>query len=183
MAELLKFTKRQTRDLATAQIERRDQYLAFSMGGETFAMGIRCIKEVIQFESLTRVPRMPPFLLGVINLRGSVVPVIDLFARFGRPPLPVTRRTCVVIVEVTEAEDTAVIGVMVDNVSEVLEIGASEIEPTPAFGSDIRASFIAGVGRVGNRFVLLLDPSQVLSVEEMSELAGARGLGDDILKR
>lgn len=88
-----------------------------------------------------------------------------------------------VIVEVTEAEESAVLGVMADSVSEVLEIGASEIEPTPAFGSDIRAGFIAGVGRVGNHFVLLLDPNQVLSVEEMSALAGARGPGDDILKR
>jgi purine-binding chemotaxis protein CheW len=180
---LLKFNRRKNRDLATAEIERRDQYLAFTLGGETFAMGIGCIKEVIQFESLTQVPLMPGFLRGVINLRGSVVPVIDVFVRFGRPSLPVTRRSCVVIVEVTEAEETAVLGIMVDSVSEVLEIGASEIEPTPAFGSDIRASFIAGVGRVGNRFVLLLDPNQVLSVEEMSELAGARGPGDDILKR
>jgi purine-binding chemotaxis protein CheW len=168
---LLKFNRRKNRDLATAEIERRDQYLAFTLGGETFAMGIGCIKEVIQFESLTQVPLMPGFLRGVINLRGSVVPVIDVFVRFGRPSLPVTRRSCVVIVEVTEAEETAVLGIMVDSVSEVLELAASDIEPSPAFGTDIRAEFIRGVGKVGTRFVILLDVHHILSTDEFSALA------------
>jgi purine-binding chemotaxis protein CheW len=171
MTELLSFTKRHAQ-MATVATERRDQYLAFTMGGETFAMGIRAIKEVIQFDGLTQVPLVPPFVLGVINLRGAVVPVIDLFQRFGRPSIPVSRRTCVVILEVT-GEETAVLGVMVDNVSEVLEIAASEIEPAPAFGSDIRADFLQGVGKVGGKFVLLLDANQVLSVDEMSALASA----------
>jgi len=119
---------------------------------------------------------MPAFLRGVINLRGSVVPVIDLFARFGRPPIPVSRRTCVVILEVTEAEETAVLGIMADNVSEVLEIGASEIDPAPAFGSDIRADFIQGVGKVGGKFILLLDANRLLSVEELGALAAAHSM-------
>jgi len=176
MAGLLKFNKRKHQRLATVEIERRDQYLAFAMGGETFAVGIGAIKEVIQFDGLTQVPLMPAFLRGVINLRGSVVPVIDLFARFGRPPIPVSRRTCVVILEVTEAEETAVLGIMVDNVSEVLEIGASEIDPAPAFGSDIRADFIQGVGKVGGKFILLLDANRLLSVEELGALAAAHSM-------
>lgn len=183
MAELLKFNKRHNYALATAQAERREKYLAFTMGGETFALAIAAVKEVIQFAGVTEVPLMPPFLLGVINLRGSVVPVIDLFVRFGRPPIPVSRRTCVVILEVADAEGTSLLGVMVDNVSEVLEIGAGEIEPPPAFGSDIRADFIQGVGKVGGRFVLLLAVDQVLSVPELSALASAHGKGEpDILE-
>ena len=173
MAGLLKFNKRQRHQLDTVQAERRDQYLAFSMGGETFAMEIRSIREVIQFEGLTHVPLMPPFLRGVINLRGAVVPVIDLFVRFGRSPLPVSRRTCVVILEVTGEDGTSVLGVMVDNVSEVMEIGGSEIEPAPAFGSDIRPDFIRGVGKVGGKFILILDENQALSVDELSGLAAA----------
>ena len=173
MAEWLKFNKKQAHHLATLQEVRKDQYLAFTMGGETFAMGIRSIKEIIQFEGLTEVPLMPPFLRGVINLRGSVVPVIDLLVRFGKAPVPVSRRTCVVILEVAEAGDTAVLGVVVDNVSEVLEIAENEIDPAPAFGSGIRTDFIKGVGKPGGTFVLLLDADRVLSVEEMGDLATA----------
>ena len=172
MAELIKFSKRQTQALATAPVESREQYLAFTLGGETFAMDIRAIREVIQFGSLTQVPLMPPFLRGVINLRGSVVPVIDLFVRFNRPATAVAHRTCIVILELAQGEDTAELAVMVDNVSEVLSIGESEIEPAPAFGSDIRSEFIAGVAKVGERFVILLAVDRVLSVDELAALIG-----------
>ena len=172
MAELIKFGKRQTQSLATAQVEKREQYLAFTLGGETFAMDIRSIREVIQFGGITEVPLMPPFIRGVINLRGSVVPVIDLFVRFGRPACAVAHRTCTVILELAQDDSTAELGVMVDNVSEVLSIAASEVEPAPAFGSDIRAEFIAGVAKVGERFVILLDVNHVLSVDEMAALVG-----------
>jgi purine-binding chemotaxis protein CheW len=175
MAELIKFSKRQTQALATAPVESREQYLAFTLGGETFAMDIRAIREVIQFGSLTQVPLMPPFIRGVINLRGSVVPVIDLFVRFDRPPTAVSHRTCIVILELAQGEQSAELGVMVDNVSEVLSIGASEIEPAPAFGSDLRSEFIAGVARVKDRFVILLDVNHVLSIEELAGLAGGPG--------
>ena len=172
MAELIKFSKRQTQSLATAQVEKREQYLAFTLGGETFAMDIRSIREVIQFGGITEVPLMPPFIRGVINLRGSVVPVIDLFVRIGRPACAVAHRTCTVILELAQDDSTAELGVMVDNVSEVLSIAASEVEPAPAFGSDIRAEFIAGVAKVGERFVILLDVNHVLSVDEMAALVG-----------
>jgi len=172
MAELIKFSKRQTRALATTKVERREQYLAFTLGGETFAMDIRSIREVIQFGGITDVPLTPPFIRGVINLRGSVVPVIDLFVRFGRAATEVAHRTCIVILELTQGEGTAELGVMVDNVSEVLSIGESEIEPAPSFGSDIRSEFIAGVAKVGDRFVILLEVNKVLSVGEMAALVG-----------
>ena len=172
MAELIKFSKRQTQAQTAAPVEQREQYLAFTLGGETFAMDIRSIREVIQFGGITEVPLMPPFIRGVINLRGSVVPVIDLFVRFGRPACDVAHRTCIVILELSQGDGTAELGVMVDNVSEVLSIAASEVEPAPAFGSDIRSEFIAGVAKVGERFVILLDVNHVLSIDELAALVG-----------
>lgn len=172
MAELIKLNKRASQAVATAQVERREQYLAFSVGGETFAMDIRSIREVIQFGGITEVPLMPPFIRGVINLRGSVVPVIDLCVRFGRPPSAVAQRTCIVILELAQGEGTAELGVMVDNVSEVLSIAASEVEPAPAFGNDLRSEFISGVAKVGERFVILLDVNHVLSIDELAALIG-----------
>jgi purine-binding chemotaxis protein CheW len=171
MAETMKVNKRQA---VAIPAERKGQYLAFSLSGETFAMDIRSIREVIQFGGLTEVPLMPPFIRGVINLRGAVVPVVDLCVRFGRTPTEVARRTCVVIVETGGEEDAAVLGVMVDNVSEVLEIGEGDIDPAPAFGTDLRNDFISGVGKVAGRFVILLDVNHVLSVEEMAALANSR---------
>ena len=172
MAELIKLNKRQNQALATTQVEQREQYLAFTLGGETFAMDIRSIREVIQFGGITEVPLMPPFIRGVINLRGSVVPVIDLCVRFGRQAGAVAQRTCIVILELAQGDGAVELGVMVDNVSEVLSIAASEIEPAPAFGNDLRAEFIAGVAKVGVRFVILLDVNRVLSVDELAALVG-----------
>ncbi len=172
MAESIKYSKRQTQAQATAPVERREQYLAFSLGGETFAMDIGSIREVIQFGGITEVPLMPPFIRGVINLRGSVVPVIDLLVRFGRSAGAVAHRTCIVILELAQGDGSAELGVMVDNVSEVLSIAASEVEPAPAFGSDIRAEFIAGVAKVGERFVILLDVNHMLAVDELAALVG-----------
>jgi purine-binding chemotaxis protein CheW len=151
------------------------QYLTFMLGGETYAMGILAIKEIIEYGNLTEVPRMPEFIRGVINLRGAVVPVIDLGARFGKRATDITRRTCIVIIEVANGEETQDIGVMVDAVNEVLEISASEIEPAPSFGANIRADFIDGMGKIDGKFVIILNIHQVLSVEEMATLAGVGG--------
>lgn len=170
MAELMKLNKRLAQTAVTLQTEPCAQYLAFSLGGETFAMDIRSIKEVIQFTALTEVPLMPDFIRGVINLRGAVVPVIDLSIRFGRSLTEVTRRTCIVILETASGEDSSVLGAMVDNVSEVLDISEQDIEPAPAFGSNLRSEFIAGVGKLNGTFVILLDVNRVLSVEEMAAL-------------
>ncbi len=170
MAKSTQLNRRTRAAVELAQAENKSQYLAFVLGGEHFAMDIRAVKEVIQYGSLTEVPLMPDFLRGVINLRGAVVPVIDLSVRFGRPLTDIARRTCVVILEVGEAGHEIELGVIVDNVSEVLEIGPSEIEPAPSFGTTLRSEFIAGVGKVGERFVILLDVAHVLSIEEMAAL-------------
>lgn len=146
------------------------QYLTFMLAREVYAIGILGIKEIIEYGQLTEVPNMPSFIRGVINLRGAVVPVVDLTARFGRGTTALTRRTCIVIVEVSNGDEQQVIGVMVDAVNEVLEIAPSEIEPAPSFGAKIRADFIAGMGKVDGRFVILLDADKVLSVDELSQL-------------
>jgi purine-binding chemotaxis protein CheW len=115
---------------------------------------------------------MPTFIRGVINLRGAVVPVIDLAARFGGKATEVGRRTCIIIVEVPEGDSRHDIGIMVDAVSEVLEIPGSEIEPPPSFGAKIRADFIFGMGKVAGKFVIILEINKVLSVEEIAMLTG-----------
>lgn len=146
------------------------QYLAFTLNGEVFAMDILQIREIIEYGVLTEVPMMPDTIRGVINLRGAVVPVIDLSARFGRGPTHVARRTCIVIVEVDVEGTHQVLGVMVDAVNEVLEIAAGDVEPAPAFGTRIRTDFIAGMGRVNGRFVIILDVARVFSVDELADL-------------
>lgn len=146
------------------------QYLTFILGGEMFAIEITNIKEIIEYGALTTVPMMPEFVRGVINLRGRVVPVIDLAVRFGRTVTETTKRTCNVIVEITAEEETIDIGIVVDAVSEVLEIAPGDIEPPPSFGAKIRADFICGMGKVKNQFVIILDLAKVLSVDEMAML-------------
>ena len=146
------------------------QYLTFMLAGEMFAIGILAIKEIIEYGHLTEVPMMPASVRGVINLRGAVVPVMDLQARFGRPASAVTKRTCIVIVETGEADDGQVIGVVVDAVSEVLELPASDIEPPPSFGSAIRSDFVCGMAKVRGKFVIVLDVTNVLAIEDFSTL-------------
>jgi purine-binding chemotaxis protein CheW len=147
------------------------QYLTFLLSGEMYAVGILHVKEIIEYGHLTEIPMMPAFIRGVINLRGAVVPVVDLSARFGHTQSDVGKRTCIVIVEVRQGETRHDLGIMVDAVSEVLEIPGSEIEPPPSFGAKIRADFIAGMGKVAGKFVILLDIQRVLSVDEMAVLA------------
>lgn len=154
-----------------AAILHQQQYLTFRLGCEMFAVGIVGIREIMEYGELTSVPMMPSFVRGVINLRGSVVPVIDLSARFGRGASEIHRRSCIVIVEIDGPEGRQEIGAIVDEVSEVLEIPATEIEPPPKFGAKIRPDFIAGMGKIGQRFVIILDMQQVVDVDEMAELA------------
>jgi purine-binding chemotaxis protein CheW len=159
--------------VAPAGDEQQGQYLTFMLGGEVFAIGILRIKEIIEYGQLTEVPRMPASIRGVINLRGAVVPVIDLGARFGKQTSGISRRTCIVIIEVQHEDEQQVVGVMVDAVNEVLDIPATEIEPSPSFGAKIRADFIKGMGKVEGKFVIILNADKVLSVDEIAELAVA----------
>ena len=141
------------------------QYLTFMLAGEMFAIGILCIKEIIEFPHLTEVPMMPDSVRGVINLRGAVVPVMDVQARFGRKPSGMTKRTCIIIVELQSEGDSQVIGISVDAVNEVIDIADSDIEAPPPFGVRIRAEFMRGVVKVKGQFVVLLDVEAVLSLD------------------
>lgn len=154
------------------------QYLTFMLGGEVYALGILHIKEIIDYGNLTDVPMMPSFVRGVINLRGSVVPVVDLQARFGKGNTSIAKRTGIVIVETTKnSEDDSQqdIGIIVDAVNEVVDIGQQEIEPPPSFGSGIRPDFICGMAKRDHRFVILLNVDRVLSIDEMAELSRVMG--------
>lgn len=150
------------------------QYLTFLVTGEIFAIAISSIKEIIEYRPPTDVPMMPAFMRGVINLRGRVVPVIDLSARFGRGRSEPTRRSCIVIVEVAH-EHQQELGIAVDGVSAVLEIADADIEPPPDFGARLRADFISGMGKLGERFVIILAIDKVLSIDELTLLGGAAG--------
>jgi len=166
--------KRKGQALAAVE-EAPAQYLSFLPNGCMFAFGIRKRKEIIHSGNLTEIPRRPSFIRGVINLRGSVVPVIDLSCRFGNQVTEISKRTCIVIVEVQDGDFRHDIGIMVDAVSEVIEIPSGEIEPPPSFGAKIRADFIHGMGKVAGKFVIILNIVKVLSVDEIAMLARVAG--------
>ena len=147
------------------------QYLTFLCHGATFALSILCIKEIIEYGPLTPVPMMPAWVRGVINLRGRVVPVVDLAVRFGQPATTATRRTCIIIVEAGSGEEQHDIGVVVEAVNKVLAIPAQDVEPPPAFGAHLRSEFLQGLGKVDGAFVILLNSERVLASEEMAVLA------------
>lgn len=149
------------------------QYLTFTLGLETYAIAILCVKEIIEYGGVSEVPMMSDCIRGVINLRGSVVTVMDLAARFGRPLPPIGKCTCIVIVEIEQAGEQHVVGVVVDAVNAVIEIDPADIEPPPSFGAKIRTDFIEGMGKVNGKFVILLDIGQVFSIEEIASLTAA----------
>jgi purine-binding chemotaxis protein CheW len=146
------------------------QFLTFWLGEEVLGMDIRTVREIIQCGPMATVPLMPEFLRGVINLRGAVVPVIDLNARFGRPAAKVGKKSCIVIFDAMRHGERTELGLLVDAVSEVIKISAEQIEPPPDFGTTVRRDFIRGIGKVGQRFVILLEPDRALDVQEMAEL-------------
>lgn len=148
------------------------QYLTFSLGQQVYAIGILGIKEIIEYTVPTELPMLPACLRGVINLRGAAVPVADLAARLNKPSGAITKRTCIVVVEVESEDRTHDVGVLVDGVNAVLDIPASDIEPAPSFGTEIRSDFIAGMARVDGHFVVLLDAGRVLAFDELEELGG-----------
>ncbi|MDH5392429.1 MAG: chemotaxis protein CheW [Gammaproteobacteria bacterium] len=163
------------KDIATVDASQEDmaaddvnQYLTFVLGGENYGVSILVIKEILEYHEPTTVPMMPDFIRGVINLRGSVVPVVDLSLRLGKAGTEVAKRTCVVIIEIQHEDERMEIGVVVDAVNEVLDIPPENIEAAPNFGAKIRTDFINGMGKVDEKFVVLLNIDHVLSIEELS---------------
>lgn len=149
------------------------QFLTFLLGKEVFAMDIRTVREIIQYGPLTLVPLMPDFVRGVINLRGAVVPVIDLHARFGRPVAEIGKKTCIVIFDAVRDGERTELGLLVDAVSEVVDIAEHQIEPPPSFGTAVRRDFIQGMGKLGERFVIILAPERAFDVDDMARLCEA----------
>jgi purine-binding chemotaxis protein CheW len=142
----------------------RTQFLSFQLAGEEYAVEILRVKEIIEYDNLTRVPAMPPAVRGVINLRGRVVPVVDVALRFGMPQSPITARTCIVMVEMGAGESAIVMGIITDAVSEVLDLTAEQIQPPPSFGTSVGAEFLDGLAETANKkFVMVLNIDRALS--------------------
>ena len=151
----------------TPTVHALTQYLAFLLGDEVFSLEISKVREVLDYMVITRVPRMPEYLQGVINLRGSVVPVVDLRLKFGMPAADVTVSTCIIVVEATVNEEPAVLGLLADSVQEVLELDQESIKPAPRIGTKLDTGFIKGMGRQNDRFNIILDIDCVFSSEEI----------------
>ncbi len=143
------------------------QFLTFDLGDDEFGVPVLAVREVVEYGAVTRVPGTPPWIRGAANLRGAVVPVVDLAVKFGLPSSPLDRRTCIIVFETTLAGEETAIGVVADAVNEVAEFGAAQIEPPPPFGSAVRVEFLLGMARGRRKFVPLLDIEKVLSVDEL----------------
>lgn len=148
-------------------MEGSNQYLTFELNGEVFALDITQVREVLDFTSVTKVPNTPDFMCGVINLRGGVVPVVDMRRKFGMPCFETTVNTCIIIAEVSIDDETTVLGALVDSVQEVLVLESGQIEPPPRLGAKMKTDFIRGMGRQDDRFIILLDIDRVFASDEL----------------
>lgn len=157
------------------------QYLTFLMGQDQYSLDIMIVKEIIAYSNILKVPMLPEYIKGVINLRNKVVPVIDLSMRFGKGKTDVSKLTCIIIVEMQKAEKRVEIGIIVDAVSEVISLAEDEVEQTPDFGDDVHAEFISGMGRIGDRFIIMLNISKVLNVQDITYLEKAAQEGSSLL--
>ncbi|MEW6379375.1 MAG: chemotaxis protein CheW [bacterium] len=153
--------------MSQATICNSNQYLTFTLGNELFAADIAKVREVLDFPTITRVPRMPDFLMGVTNLRDNVVPVIDMRLKFGMTPTERTVDTCVVIVETELSGEQVTIGCLADSVEEVLDLPQDQIEPPPKIGLGLDTEFLKGMGKQGDKFLMILDMDKVLSSSEL----------------
>lgn len=154
--------------MTVANMTETMQYLTFKLGDEVFALDISKVREVLDFTTVTGVPRTPDFMRGVINLRGSVVPVVDLRLKFGMTRTENSVNTCIIITEVTLDGDTTVLGALADSVQEVLDLDPGSIAPAPRIGTKLRTEFIKGMGKRDDRFVIILDIDRIFSQDDLS---------------
>jgi purine-binding chemotaxis protein CheW len=154
--------------MSTAGSMEPTQYLTFKLEDEVFAVDISKVREVLDFTTVTKVPRTPEFMRGVINLRGSVVPVVDLRLKFGLAKTEKTVNTCIIITEVSVDNETAVLGVLADSVQEVMDLEPGQIEPAPKIGTRLKTEFIKGMGKQNENFIILLDIDKVFSSEDIT---------------
>lgn len=146
------------------------KYLTFKLGAEEYGLEILKVQEIIKMMDITKVPRTPDYVRGVINLRGKVIPVVELRLKFDMPTVATTDKTCVIVVQVKRQSDSVTMGAIVDEVSEVLDIVGELIEPSPEFGSSVDTAFILGMGKIGKRVVMLLDVDKILAANEVAGL-------------
>lgn len=151
------------------------QYLTFKLDDEVFALDVAKVREILEITSITKIPQTPEFMRGVINLRGSVVPVIDMRLKFGMSATEQTINTCIIVVEVTLEGETSVLGALADSVQEVIEMEPEQIEPAPHIGTRLNTNFIKGMGKHENDFVMILDIDKVFSEDEISAVQSASG--------
>lgn len=166
MAELTKTMDQ----VIKAMVNREGKYLTFSLAKEEYGIGILKVKEIIGMMPITTVPRTPPFIKGVINLRGKVIPVVDLRLKFGIEEMGYTERTCIIVVEIASQAGSVLTGIVVDSVSEVLNIKGADIEETPNFGAKLDTDYILGMAKITGGVKILLDIDKVLSAEEITIL-------------
>jgi len=163
-----------TMDQAVKAVSNREgKYLTFVLAGEEYGIGILKVKEIIGVMAITTVPQTPAYMKGVINLRGKVIPIVDLRVKFGMAAIDYTEKTCIIVVEITNSGQKVMIGVLVDSVSEVLNIKGADIEDAPNFGSRLNTDYILGMAKTGGRVKILLEIDRVLSSEEMGILEKA----------
>lgn len=153
--------------MAVSSITETRQYLTFQLDEEVFGIEVSHVREILEFKAVTRVPRTPDYMRGVINLRGSVLPVLDMRLKLGLPPTERTIETCIVVMEANLGEEIMVVGAMVDSVDEVFELEPGQIEPPPRVSSQLDTDFIKGMGKRDERFIILLDPDGIFSQEEL----------------
>ena len=156
--------------METQEVVEQQQYLTFMLAGEEYAITIPNVRQIVEYHTVTRVPKTPKWTRGVINLRGAVVPVVDIAVKFGLEERPVTRTTCIIIIETRSADQNATIGVIADAVSQVIDLRPADIYEPPSFGTRVQVDYLLGMVPMGSKFVLLLNLEKVLSSEELVSL-------------
>jgi purine-binding chemotaxis protein CheW len=154
--------------MSVSTITETVQYLTFKLAEEIFALDVAKVREILEFTTITKVPQTPEFMRGVINLRGSVVPVIDMRLKFGMSATNQTINTCIIVVEAVLDEDTTILGALADSVQEVVELEPEQIEPAPTIGTRLNTEFIKGMGKHNEQFVMIMDIDRLFSTQEMA---------------
>lgn len=158
--------------MSVTAISETRQYLTFKLADEVFAVDVAKVREILEFTTITKVPQTPDFMRGVINLRGSVVPVMDMRLKFGMPETDKTVNTCIIVVEVNHEGETIILGALADSVQEVFELEPEQIEPAPRIGTKLNTEFILGMGKHDGQFIMILDIDKTFTCEELATAGG-----------
>lgn len=161
--------------MTISKITEIRQYLTFKLNEEIFALDVGSVREILDYTNITKVPQTPEFMKGVINLRGAVVPVVDMRLKFNMPPQERTVDSCIIVVEISIDHEQTVLGALVDSVQEVFEMEPGQIEPAPRIGTKLNTDFILGMGKRDDAFVIILDIDKVFSLEEINIVSAMRG--------